>query len=176
MPRTVSAVPGLRPIASAAERKAILDCLKDALRTRNYMPMLFDFDPSEKRNLTETVQLMANMASFVIADITEAKSIPQELSNIIPHFPSVPVQPILLASDHGYAMFEHWESYKSVLPVFEYENRQDLLGSFDSKLIGAVETWKNGVDETSLLRTQNKELHDRLKTLEARLARNGKST
>jgi len=58
--------------------------LKDGLHERHYLPMLFDFDPSEKRDLTETVQLMANLARFVMADITEAKSISQELIGIIP--------------------------------------------------------------------------------------------
>ena len=99
-----------------SERKQLLDALKDALRGRGFIPMLFDFQPSARRDLTETIQLLANMAKFVIADVTEAKSIPQELSHIIPLLPSVPVQPILLASTQEYEMFEHWRSFNTVLP------------------------------------------------------------
>jgi predicted transcriptional regulator len=157
-------------------RKQILESLKDALRERNYLPLVFDFEPSEARDLTETVQLMASMAKFVIADITDAKSIPQELSHIIPNFPSVPVQPILLGSDYGYAMFDHWSHYKSVLPVIEYENEQDLLNRLNAKLIAAVNAWKKGHDEASQLRDQNNELQKKIKALEARLAREGERT
>ena len=95
-----------------AERKLILDSLRNTLRRTGYVPILFDFPPSPRRDLTETIQLLANMAKFVIADLTEAKSIPQELSNIIPFLPSVPIQPIILASERIYSMYEHWKGFK----------------------------------------------------------------
>lgn len=145
-----------------SERKQILDALKNALRKRNYLPMLFDFKPSVKRDLTETVQLMANLAKFVIADITEAKSIPQELSHIIPMLPSVPVQPILLGSDIGYEMFDHWRGFKSVLPVFKYKNEQDLLSRLDSELITSIDAWEKKQDEVSALREKIRELEAKL--------------
>lgn len=88
------------------ERKPVLDALKDELRNHNYLPVVFDFKPSAKRDLTETISLLARMSRFVIADLTDAKSIPQELENIIPHLPSVPVQPILQRDATEYAMFE----------------------------------------------------------------------
>jgi hypothetical protein len=37
------------------ERKAVLDAIREELRKRNYLPILFDFDLPARRNITETV-------------------------------------------------------------------------------------------------------------------------
>ena len=66
------------------ERKVVLDALREELRKRDYLPILFDFELPERRNVTETVTLLARMARFIIADLTDPSSIPQELQAIIP--------------------------------------------------------------------------------------------
>ena len=83
------------------ERKALLDAIRDQLRKRSYLPVLLDFEKPATGDITETVRTLAHMARFVIADITDAKSIPQELMAIVRDLPSVRVQPLLLASQHG---------------------------------------------------------------------------
>ena len=99
------------------------------LRKQDYLPILFDFDKPASRDITETISTLAHLARFVIADVTDAKSIPQELMTIIPNLPSVPIQPLILTSQHEYGMFEHFTRYSWVLPVFRYRDEASLLQS-----------------------------------------------
>jgi Pentapeptide repeats (8 copies) len=52
------------------KRKVVLDALREELRRHDYLPVLFDFDKPASRDLTGTVQTLANMARFIIADLT----------------------------------------------------------------------------------------------------------
>ena len=121
------------------ERKSVLNAIRNDLRNRDYLPVLFDFDKPLTRDLTETVSILAHMARFVIADITDAKSIPQELMAIVPNLPSVPVQPLLLASADEYGMFERFKRYPWVLPAFFYEDQDSLLAALTEKVIEPAE-------------------------------------
>ena len=121
------------------ERKVILDAIRDELRKRDYLPVLFDFDKPSNRDITETVSTLAHMAKFVVADITDAKSIPQELMAIVPTLPSVPVQPLLLVSQREYGMFEHFRRFPWVLEPFLYEDQDRLLAAVTEKVIGPAE-------------------------------------
>jgi hypothetical protein len=121
------------------ERKAILDALRDALRQQEYLPILFDFDKPASRDISETVSTLAHLARFVIADITDAKSIPQELMAIVPNLPSVPVQPLILNTQHEYGMFEHFTRYPWVLPVYRYTDETNLLEALQAKIIAPAE-------------------------------------
>jgi uncharacterized protein YjbI with pentapeptide repeats len=121
------------------ERKAILNAIRDELRKRNYTPVLFDFDKPSNRDITETVSTLAHMARFVIADITDAKSIPQELMAIVPTLPSVPVQPLLLACQQQYGMFEHFKRFPWVLEPFLYEDSDGLLAAIPEHVIRPAE-------------------------------------
>ncbi len=122
------------------ERKVVLDALRNALRERDYLPILFDWEKPSSRDITETVSTLAHMSKFVIADITDAKSIPQELMAIVPNLPSVPVQPLLLASQSEYGMFEHFKRYAWVLPVALYKSQDELLGLLEHSVIVPAET------------------------------------
>jgi uncharacterized protein YjbI with pentapeptide repeats len=60
------------------KRKRVLDALRDELRRRNYLPVVFDFEKPPSQTTDETITLLARMARFVIADISDAKSVLQE--------------------------------------------------------------------------------------------------
>ena len=123
----------------APERKAILDALRETLRQRNYVPVLFDFDKPASRDLTETISTLAHLARFVIADITDPKSIPQELQAIVPDL-AVPIQPIIASPNHPWGMFEDFpKKYHWVLAVHEYSDLDDLLTALETKVIAPAE-------------------------------------
>jgi hypothetical protein len=69
------------------KRKVVLDALREELRKRNYVPMLFDFEKPRSRDTDETITLLARMARFIVADISDAKSVLQELRGIVPDLP-----------------------------------------------------------------------------------------
>jgi uncharacterized protein YjbI with pentapeptide repeats len=121
------------------ERKPILDIIKDELRARDYLPVLFDFKGPSSRDTRETVSTLAHMARFVIADITDARSIPAELEIIVSQLPSVPVQPLILSSDYEYGLFEHIRRFPWVLEPWRYENQKDLLAFLQEKVIVPAE-------------------------------------
>jgi Pentapeptide repeats (8 copies) len=120
------------------ERKAVLDALREELRKRDYLPILFDFAVPATRDITETVSLLARMARFIIADLTDPSSIPHELEAIVPHL-AVPVQPLLEASSRSYAMFKDLLKYEWVLPVYRYEGLEPLLATLPEKVIAPAE-------------------------------------
>jgi hypothetical protein len=120
------------------ERKTVLDALREELRKRDYLPILFDFAVPATRDITETVSLLARMARFIIADLTDPSSIPKELEAIVPTL-AVPVQPLLEGSSRPYAMFKDYWKYEWVLPVYRYEGLKPLLATLAEKVIVPAE-------------------------------------
>ncbi|HEY7092280.1 MAG TPA: pentapeptide repeat-containing protein [Ktedonobacterales bacterium] len=95
------------------ERKPELDALRVALRghPNHYVPVLFDFDLPTGKHILETVALLARLARFVIADITDPSMVRAELVLIAPTLPSVPIQPLQMKSATPMAEFPFLEEY-----------------------------------------------------------------
>jgi pentapeptide repeat protein len=121
------------------KRKAVLDTLREELRKRDYLPILFDFEKPRNLDTDETITLLARMAKFVIADITDAKSVLQELRAIVPDLPSVPVQSIILATQEEPGMFDFYRSRPSFLTVHRYADQEQLLAELGDKVIRPAE-------------------------------------
>jgi hypothetical protein len=79
------------------------------------------------------------MVLFIVADITDPKSIPQELASIVPHMPSVPVQPLLQLGQKPWGMYDHIKRYQWVLPIHPYKNQKTLLRELKPKVIAPAE-------------------------------------
>jgi hypothetical protein len=117
------------------ERKAVLDAIREELRQRDLLPILFDFDKPESKDLTGTVQTLANMARFIIADLMDPSSIPHELAMLVPST-VVPVQPVLLKGQREYAMFvDLRRRYGWVLKPYSYTSPAGLIANLDERVI-----------------------------------------
>jgi hypothetical protein len=125
----------------SAERKQVLDALRDELRKpdRNYVPVVFDFEQPTSRTTDETITLLARMARFVIADISDAKSVLQELRGIVPECPTIPVQPIIVEGQDEPGMFDVFKRYPWFLKVHPYKNSAQLLVDLKDRVIGPLE-------------------------------------
>jgi hypothetical protein len=115
------------------------DALREELRKRDYLPILFDFEKPRSRDTDETITLLVRMARFIIADISDAKSVLQELRAIVPDLPSVPVQPIILAMQEEPGMFDHYRSFRSFLTAHRYTSQEQLLADLSEKVIRPAE-------------------------------------
>jgi hypothetical protein len=121
------------------ERKAVLDALREELRKRNYLPILFDFDKPTSQTTDETITLLARMARFVVVDISDAKSVLQELRAIVPDLPSVPVQPVITATQEEPGMFDFYRNFRSFLNVHRYASQEQLIADLGEKVIRPAE-------------------------------------
>jgi hypothetical protein len=121
------------------ERKAVLDALRDELRQRNYLPVVFDFEKPASRTTDETITLLARIARFVIADLSDAKSVLQELRGIVPDLPSVAVEPLILAPQQEPGMFDFFRPYHWVLEPHYYESQTQLIADLSERVIPAAE-------------------------------------
>jgi hypothetical protein len=79
------------------------------------------------------------MARFVIADLTDAKSVLQELREIVPSRPSLPVHPILLANQAEPGMFDSFRMFPWVVQTRYYETCTQLVSNLDKWVIGPAE-------------------------------------
>ena len=79
------------------------------------------------------------MARFIIADLTDATEVRLELAKIVPDLPSVPVQPLLLASSKEYVTFIDLLDFGWVLKPFRYENPDHAIKSLTEFVLTPVE-------------------------------------
>jgi hypothetical protein len=117
----------------------VLDALREELRRRNYVPVLFDFEKPNNRTTDETITLLARMARFVVADITDAKSVLQELRAIVPDVPTVPVQPVIVATQKAPGMFDFFCKFPWFLECHHYDCQKRLIADLGELVINPAE-------------------------------------
>src|SRR4029077_2383420 len=119
-------------------RFKVLERLREALRQRGYVPIVFNFDKPKTKDFTETVRLLANLSKFVIADVTNPKSAPLELQATVPEI-MVPLRPIIEEGQEPFPMLQDFTKYDWVFPPLHYSSLDALAGALDEKIIKPAE-------------------------------------
>ena len=118
------------------ERKALLNGIADRLRSLGYIPIIFDFERPTNLDLTETIKVLAGLSLFVIADITNPRSVPLELQATVPDY-MVPFVTVIQRGQDAFGMFDDLpKKYDWALPLLEYGTPESLLAAFEKKVVG----------------------------------------
>jgi CHAT domain len=111
-----------------------------AAHPNRYIPELFTFTRPESRDLVESIIAFAALSRFIIADLSEPKSLPSELEAIVPNFQSVPVVPVINQTGREYATFSSVKRRPNVVkPTVRYRDLDDLLAKLDATVVPAAE-------------------------------------
>lgn len=123
------------------ERNANLDALREALRNHpnGYIPVLYDVDPHTHKPVLETVKILANLARFVVANLTDPSMVRSELSYITANVPTVPVQSLIEEGAGLPAEYSTWQTRRSFLPLYRYADFDQLIANLTTHIIEPVE-------------------------------------
>jgi uncharacterized protein YjbI with pentapeptide repeats len=123
------------------ERRLVLEQVRGNLRRHGYVPVIFAFEGPRSRDGTETISTLAQLARFVIADLSSPRSVPHELATILSALRSAPLVPIIASDQNEYSLFDDFRSYPSVLEVYRYTDEISLGREFADRIIAPVERW-----------------------------------
>ena len=118
--------------------KDVLEAVRDRLKEKHYVPVIFDFERPDRRDLIETLMLLAGMSAFVVVDISEPRSAPLELQLIASNY-GVPIFPILKRGLHAFGMFAGLRKFPWVFPARHFETVAHLKSHVTGRLIEQAE-------------------------------------
>jgi hypothetical protein len=131
------------------ERKQILDAVADRLRQLNLLPIIFDFDPIPNLDLTETIRILAGLSNFIIADITQPRSVPQEAQAIIPDFRK-PFIFVIQEGEDAWSMAADFLGRHGVIGPIAYRDKAHLVANLEKLLARAKEKNKELADSRAI--------------------------
>lgn len=126
----------------SARRLPVLEAIKAFLadHPQRYLPELFTFKRPDSRDLVESIVSFASLSRFVIADLSEPRSIPQELQAIVPALQSVPVVPIINEGGKVFATFAALARRPNVAqPTIRYRSIDELKVKLGDEIVPLAE-------------------------------------
>jgi len=121
-------------------RKRVLDAIRAELRRRGYVPVVFDFNRPATRDFVETVSTIAHMARFVVADMTDARIVVEEVPHIV-RSTNVPLLPLLEGGTGAepLTLSNLRINHRSLLNTVVYRSQKELISSFETSVLQPVE-------------------------------------
>ena len=122
------------------ERKRILNAIHKALHAYQYLPVMFDFEKPDSQDFIEPVTTLAHLSRFVIADVTDARIVIEELDQIVRNI-SVPVKPILSvgSEDEPVTLYNLRRNHRSLLSTYRYQDCEALVSNLKRQVIEEAE-------------------------------------
>lgn len=115
--------------------KHVLRILAAQLRKLGYAPIIFDFAPSASRDQIETVIGLAWLSCFVIADLTNPKSVRLETYAIVPQL-AVPFATIVRANQSPASLMAPLRrKFEWVLPTHSYRDDKELVRRLEAGIV-----------------------------------------
>jgi hypothetical protein len=142
--------PGIRDVIDTVAKKGvlligrftgpggdILRSIRDDLKSRyELVPIMFEFAALPSQETTRTLSTLAHLSRFVIADLTDAQSVLQELTLIVRDLITLPVQLLLQESAPVPPMLDGLLVSPSVLRPYRYSTKERLLEELAPMVIG----------------------------------------
>jgi hypothetical protein len=120
------------------ERKQVLDRLKKELShwSPPLIPIVFDFKGPSTLNFIEMVGFLAHLSAFVIADVTDAKIVLEEIPHIVTSV-AVPVKPLIMGSkkDEPVTLNNYRRNHRSLMETLVYADVGDLLARLNEDIV-----------------------------------------
>ncbi|MFQ5823580.1 MAG: pentapeptide repeat-containing protein [bacterium] len=122
--------------------KEVLSAIADELRKMDFCPIIFDFQKSEEQDIIETVKTLASISKFIVAEVTSAKVIADELPSFVRDF-AIPVVPLFQPSKQEpkpYASLNTlYKKYHWVFQPIEYKSKEHLIKILPDRVVKPAE-------------------------------------
>lgn len=123
----------------APDEKPVLDALREALRERGYVAIVFDFQRPDDRGFAETVVIMAGLSRFVVADFTNPKEIRREVPMIRDQYRRVPIAAIAKSGGRLPITTIDYFDDEDIENLVRYDDVAHLLSQLDDQVIAPAE-------------------------------------
>ncbi|MCH9686977.1 MAG: hypothetical protein K0V04_36415 [Deltaproteobacteria bacterium] len=121
--------------------------LSAGFNAHGYHPVLFDFEKSPSSDFGETIRLLAGFAAFIVADLTDPRSVLMEVQLIAPDL-ATPIVPIMRRYQEPVALFaDLLGKYDWVINTVSYDDIDELLSRLTTDIIEVAASKRAKIDE-----------------------------